>query len=145
MCIVCFSLQERMSDSTAMVQGCQSISVLEKDEIAKRSKLYGGEQGRPLTTYQYAMNNAAAQICLTNPSLLWNRGSLLEKARKLVDEGGYVYKKGKSRSKYLNPSLETSTALPKKHELVVDARTKRLEAVQEDLKDITDRLSYKDK
>ncbi len=125
-----------------MEQECQSISIEEKDEVKKRSQLYV-ERGKPLSTYHCTMNKAAAQLCLKNPSLLWNRGSLLEEARKVVNESGYVYRKGKSRSKHLNPSLETSTTAPKKRKLLTEARVKHLEAVQEDLKDVTDRLAYK--
>lgn len=40
-----------------------------------------------------------------NPSsLLENKGTLLEMAKKKVHEEGYCYKKGQTRSKTLNPS-----------------------------------------
>lgn len=130
-----------MADTTVMVQ---SISIEEKDEIKKRSQLYVG-RGKPLSAYHCAMNKAVAQLRLKNPSLLWNRGTLLEEAQKVVDESGYIYSKGKFRSEHLHPSLETATTLPKRHTLLMETRTKHMEAVQENLKDISDRLSYKSK
>ena len=58
------------------------------------------------STYQQAINSARYQLCLNNPSLLLERkGALLEMAKKKVHEAGYLYKKGHSRSKVLDPTL----------------------------------------
>ena len=52
-----------------------------------------------LSDYQQEVNAAAEKICLRNPHMICKRGTLLELARKEVHDSGYVYKKGKSRSK----------------------------------------------
>ena len=135
--------QEQLADSSSAAQGSQSISAEEENQIRKHSQLFLKRE-KPLSSYHTAMNKASAQLCMKDPSLLWNRGSLLEKSRKVVDDTGYVYKKGKSRSKYLNPSLE-ATLIPKRRKVATEERQKRLEAVQEDLKDVADRLSFKEK
>lgn len=132
-----------MADTTSAEQDCESISIEEKSEIRSRSQLFFAK-GKPLSTYHTAMNNAAEDLCLRNPSLLWQRGTLLERARKLVNESGYVYKKGQSRSKVLNPPAE-STSIAKRPKVGAQEREKRMAAVAEDLKDIADRLSFKEK
>lgn len=90
------------------------------------------------------MNRAAAQLCLKNPSLLWSRGALLAEARVLVNDTGYVYKKGKSRSKVLN-ATSMRVPSPKRAKVSSEARLNRLQVVQQDLKDIVDRLTFKEK
>ena len=72
--------------------------------------------------------------------LLESRQQLLEEARKKVDEGGYSYKKGKSRSKSFTP---TSDETPKRSVTTESIRQTRIVQLQEDIKDISDRLQYK--
>ena len=62
-----------------------------------------------LTKYQEGINHMVAELCLQNPNLLSDRKSLLEASRKKLDESGYGYVKGKSRSKRLNPADDDSS------------------------------------
>lgn len=45
-------------------------------------------------------------ICVKNPSMLHSRSKLLEEARVKVEES-FQFKKGRSRSKRLNPTAPT--------------------------------------
>ena len=60
------------------------------------------------------MNAAAVELCLRDVSLLNKRGELLELARKRVADEGYIFKKGRSRSKlYGDSEAETTPKRPK--------------------------------
>ena len=65
-----------------------------------------GKTGKQLTKYQQKMNEIAGDICVEDPQLLMNKGRLIEVAREKLHESGYVYKKGKSRSKAINPPCD---------------------------------------
>lgn len=132
-----------MADTTAAAQDSKSISIEEKSNIRSCSQLFVGK-GKSLSTYHTAMNKAAEELCLKNPSLLWQRGTLLENARKVVNESGYIYKKGQSRSKSFNPPTESSSSA-KRPKVGAQEREKRIADVAEDLKDISDRMSFNDK
>lgn len=54
-------------------------------------------------TYEAAINDACKDLCMKDGNLIMNRGSLLQKARHIVDKQGFAYRKGKSRSLELNP------------------------------------------
>ena len=58
-----------------------------------------------LTDYQKRMNKASKELCLNN-SHLNDCNLLMTEARKRVHESGYTYKKGRSRSKTLNPDSQ---------------------------------------
>ena len=89
------------------------------------------------------MNAAAAELCLSNVSLLNRRGELLEKARKKVADEGYVFKKGRSRSKlYGQPVTETT---PKRPKYDKEMREERLKAIDEESRDISRMLLFKEK
>lgn len=100
----------------------------------------GGEM--KITKYQQQVNEAAVQLALQTPSLLTSRQVLLNEARKKVNNDGYVYKKGKSRSKQFSEPGEFVTKRMKTSE---DFRVKRISALEEDIKDFNDRLSFKEK
>ena len=89
------------------------------------------------------MNAAAAELCLSDVSLLNRRGELLEKARKKVADEGYVFKKGRSRSKsYGHPVTETT---PKRPKYDREMREERLKAIDEEGRDISRMLLFKEK
>ena len=67
-----------------------------------------GTQKIQLTRYEQQINEASVELCLHNSELLSDCQLLLESSRKQVIESGYVYKKGKSRSRKLNPTSPTS-------------------------------------
>lgn len=73
-----------------------------------------------------------------------SRQKLLEKAREAVDSSGYVYKKGKSRSKRLcSPTEELVGA--KRVRTTASIRMDRIHALEEQIKDISDTIKYKEK
>ena len=88
------------------------------------------------------VNAAAIEICLNDVSMLDNRGELLQKARKKVADDGYVFKKGQSRSKLYGQLDTTKSKRPK---LDKDMREERLQAIDEEVKDIARMLQFKEK
>lgn len=56
-------------------------------------------KGSALSTYQSAMNKASLKLYLEDPTLINDRGRLIEQARQQVHDDGYQYKKKNSRSK----------------------------------------------
>ena len=72
-----------------------------------------------------------------------NRGLLLEEARKRVDDSGYVYKKGKSRSKLFNTDDEVPT--PKRRKINQEYRLERIAELQDKIKDLNERIEFKNK
>ena len=71
----------------------------ENDSVTMREKarIFTKQDRRQLSEYQKAINTAAGEICIRNPTLLVNRGELLNLARDQVHKSGYKFKKGKSR------------------------------------------------
>lgn len=72
-----------------------------------------------------------------------NRGLLLEQARKKVNDSGYLYKKGKSRSKLLNTDDEALT--PKRRKINQEYRLQRIAELQDKIKDLDERIEFKRK
>ena len=89
------------------------------------------------------MNEASVTLALETPSLLNSRQKLLELARKKVTSDGYIYKKGKSRSKQVCDASEDSS--PKRAKTSANVRMNRISALEEDIKDFNDRLKFKEK
>ena len=89
------------------------------------------------------MNDAAIQLCLADVSLVERRGDLLNAARKKVSDDGYVFKKGHSRSKVYGVSDSVST--PKRPKCDKDLREQRLQAIEDEIKDINRMLQFKEK
>ena len=73
--------------------------------------------------------------------MLRNHSVLLETAKAKVNES-YLFKKGKSRSKKYNSDTSTMAKRKKSNH---SARLERMKALEEDIKGIDDRLSYKEK
>ena len=76
----------------------------------------------------------AGEICLNNPALLADRGKLLELAKDKLHDSGYMYAKGKSRSKKFHEDDEEEK--PKCEKIDQQERQHRIESVSEQLKDI---------
>ena len=107
-----------------------------------RSKaiIYGRNPSKKITFYQKQINNAAIELAVADPGLLQNRKNLLELARSKVNTG-YKLKKGKSHSKLLDNAPK-----PPKHQKRTDSmRIKHIRDVEDDLRDLSDRLQYKEK
>jgi hypothetical protein len=85
-----------------------------EDYIRKQAMIYGKNSARDLSRYEQRINEASIQLCLQSPNLLSDRTLLLQEARRVVDEEGYNYKKGKSRSRALNPQADVSSDPPKR-------------------------------
>lgn len=113
---------------------------LEEEEIRAQASIYKKDTTRPLSDYQKKVNKAAQDICVKNPSLLRSRQKLLEAARSKVDET-YQFKKGKSRSKRHDPV----PPLPKRKKINQAARLERMKTLEDDLKSMKERISYKQK
>ena len=79
--------------------------------------------------------------------MLLSKQKLWEEARKKLNESGYDYKKGKSRSKQLISSSESdeSTPAPKQVKTTEALQIKRISEIEEDLSDISQRMGFKEK
>lgn len=104
-----------------------------------RAIIYGRNNNKNITKYQESINKAAVELALQDPNLLLSRQKLLTLARVKVNEV-YSFKKGKSRSKQLdNPPT------PKRPKTSENIRSKHISELEEDIKDLCDRLKYKEK
>ena len=93
-------------------------------------------------TIKKKINEASVGICMENPAMLKSRARLLDAARDLVDSS-YKFKKGKSRSKrYL---AESNTSVPKRRKLSQEFRESRMKEIEDEIKVINERISYKEK
>ena len=81
-----------------IIQVCipEAVSPEEQDCLPERAKSFRNQTGHPPTKYQTRINEEAGALVLQNPSLLCNRGELLELARVKVVDSGYAFVKGKS-------------------------------------------------
>jgi hypothetical protein len=86
------------------------------------------------------VNHASISLALEDPTLLDSRQTLLKLARERVNESGYRFKKGKSRSKLSN----TEESAPKRPKTSEYMREIHLNELKEDIKDVGDRLGYKE-
>lgn len=97
----------------------------DRDKIMREARIYVKE---PLSDYRQQLNRLAGEICLRDPSLLTRKGELVKLAQKALNEEGYQYKKGRSRSKVFGSD---SDAAPKRPKLSEDYRQRRLQQIQE--------------
>ena len=117
---------------------------LGSDEIREAAIIYKKETSRPLTQYQKRMNEAAQELCLKNPGYIMKRKKLMEDAREKIIADGFQFVKGKSRSKKCqDPSAVPPT--PKRQKTSQTIRDQRLKDIEEDCKDIDDRIRYKER
>ena len=87
----------------------------------------------PLSTYHLKVNEAAQQICLHKLSLLRNRAKLLVLAKEEVHNAGYVYRKGKSRSKVYGSEVTPV----KRVKTSAEEHLGRMKGIKEELADIS--------
>ena len=83
-----------------------------------------------LYDYRKALNDAAFQIALADPTLLANKGELQNKAKERLQADGYQFKKKRSRSSQQETRVKTTATL----------RAKRIKEVQEDLEEVSTEL-----
>ena len=110
-----------------------------RDKIMREARIYVKE---PLSDYRQQLNRLAGEMCLRDPSLLTKKGELLKLAQKTLNEEGYRYKKGRSRSKVFGSD---SDAASKRAKVSEDYRQRRLQQIQEEKKSINTRISFKEK
>ena len=109
--------------------------------MSEKSVIYRKREGE-LREYEKRVNSAAGELCLRDVSLLVKRGKLLQLARKKVADDGYVFKKGHSRSLVYGISREPTPKRPKySHEM----RDNRIEAIEEEIDDISRIMRFKEK
>lgn len=120
-------------------------SSLSKEYVRTHSQIFGRNPSKmvKLTKYQEAINQSAMELCLQNPTLVDNRKALLEASRKKLDNSGYVYKKGKSRSKALT-SGSGDSPVTKKTKVNEEYRLSRIAEVQDQIKDKSKQLKFKE-
>ncbi|KAF9973022.1 hypothetical protein BGZ73_003772 [Actinomortierella ambigua] len=98
----------------------QGTEPLTREAIIRHAIIYGNgkrKATRPLTDYEAAMNQAAQDLAIENPSLLNNKMALMEKAKAKLLSEGFRYARGKSRSK-----LPEAAASHKKDDRMTKAR-----------------------
>ena len=98
----------------------------------------------PLTDFQRCVNEAAVKLALMQPDLLRNRGAHLDQVRKMVAEEGYNFKKGSSRSKVYRDVVKEMGDL-KSPKVNKNIRDERMKEVEEDIKDISSQVVFKEK
>ena len=80
---------------------------------------------------------------MQNPNLLSDRKALLEASRKKLDESGYVYKKGKSRSKQFS-SDDGESPVNKRGKINKEFRLSRMTELRDQIEDKNEQLKYKE-
>ena len=75
-----------------------------KQLIREHSKIYGRDAKKrkcsDLNSHEQIINEAAAQLCLRDPTLLVRRDELFTQARRIVRDSGFSFVHGHSRSKF---------------------------------------------
>ena len=111
--------------------------------------MYGKDPTKKLTPWHEKVNDAAFELALSDQNiLLLSKQDLIEAAQKRVRDQGYNFIKGKSHSKHIHnpPDLEElPSPAPKRPKVNEAMRNKKIAELQEDVKDLKDRLSYKEK
>ena len=125
-----------------------TVSTDSEAYICNKAILYGANNpSLVLTPHQQKMNSASQSLALGNPNLLNDRRKLMELARIKVDDDGYVYKDGKSRSKHLRSESDTSTSSGPKVKRTRTNETERLQRIaymEETMSDIAKQISFKE-
>ena len=114
---------------------------MDTQEIKKEAIFFKKE---PLPTYHIKVNEASQAICLRKPCMLRRRGELLVQVKQSVHDTGYVYRKGKSRSKSYGSAVDDATR-PKRVKTSADERISRMKTIKEELSDLQNRVSFKRK
>ena len=109
----------------------QSVPI-DVQQIKKESEIYKDlKPGSFLYEYRSKLNDAAFSIALDNPAIILNKGTLIENAKRKVEDDGYMYKKKKSRSSTVSaPQPEKSLKMKP------SIRAKQLAEISEDLEEV---------
>ena len=92
------------------------------------------------------MNEEAAKIAQADPSLVLKgkRNLLMERAKKAVLESDFEFAKGKSRSKQASSS-DSSPPTPKRKKISAEFRSKRIAALEDEIKNFEEQVKFKTK
>lgn len=77
------------------------------------------------------INEAAQELCLSNPGLLQKRQKLIDEARSKILEEGFQFVKGKSRSKQ-NQSSGNNQPTQRRRKYSQSMRDQRMKDIEED-------------
>ena len=73
------------------------------------------------------MNNAAYELALADPNMLMlPKKELIDAAQKRVREQGYMFVKGKSRSKHTHDQVLEESPVPKRPKINEEMRSKKI-------------------
>lgn len=82
--------------------------------IRDHSRIYGRDEKKrktsELNSHEQMINEAAAQLCLRDPTLLVRRDELFTMARRVVRDSGFTFVHGHSRSKFASESEDDLVA-----------------------------------
>ena len=113
---------------------------LDPEKIKTDSAIF---KGSALSIDQSAMNQVSLKLCLEFPTLINDRGRLIEQARQQVHDDEYQYKKKNSRSKAFgkvaNPD---SGSEPRKPKWSQEMRSKRLAEIEEDIQGLDSQMRF---
>ena len=119
-------------------ESLQSVSV-DSEKIRKQSQIYQLKADDKLFDYHQAINEASFTLAMENPLLLCDKTDLQKQARLKLHNDGFSYKKKVSRSKLFG---NASSVASKREYIGPDVREKRVEQLQEDLKEVDLQLNY---
>ena len=120
---------------------CRNVST--EQFLRSKSHFYGSHSSKPLILYQQSINSASEELAVGNPKLLDDRQKLLKLARARVNDDGYNYKKGKSRSKQLS-EFGTVVTQVKRTTIPAFVRNQRMLHLEDSLKDIDKQIRFKE-
>ncbi|XP_078378172.1 uncharacterized protein LOC144661321 [Oculina patagonica] len=102
--------------------------------IRDHSRIYGRDikkrKTNTLNSHEQMINEAAAQLCLRDPTLLVRRDELFTMARRVVRDSGFTFVHGHSRSKFVSESDE-ELDVTKKNQVSQANKLKREERLHE--------------
>jgi len=96
--------------------------------------------------YHRQLNEHAAILAENDPSLLANYSVLQQKTRESLVASGYGFKKGRCRSQKVTSNIEdNSNSCPKCAKIDTETRNSRIKEVEEGIRDIDEKISFKEK
>ena len=107
-----------------------------REDIKGKSVNYHSSE---LTDFQKKINAAAAEIALQDSTLVCkcNRGLLPDQARQQVSSEGYVFRKGKSRSKFYG---EPSPSPAKRIKISEALRSQRIVELRDEIESLDNHI-----
>ena len=119
-------------------------SNIDEEKVRAKACIFG-KTGKEVTKYQARLNQVAGDLCVHNPALLAEKGKLLELAKDKLHESGYVYAKGKSRSRKFSTLDEVDKERPKRVKIDQQERQHQIDTLKEQLQDNNKHISIKER